>query len=157
MLTGLVASLVLSTSPSPKLVLAFVLFEAPVPPFATATTPETLVAFPVTVPVKFPVIFPITSPVWVPIVLALIFPAEKLPLPSRLTIVLAKLVFVEVANAFTENATLSFVFPPTVITVGKDAVPPKSPPSKILPFEEVVASATELVIEPEASASASAT
>ena len=157
MLTGLLASLVLSTLPIPKLVLAFVLLEAPVPPFATATTPDTLVAFPVTVPVKFPDTFPITSPVWVPIVFALIFPAEKLPLPSRLTRVLAKLVFVEVANAFTEKAILSLVLPPTVMTVGKDAVPPKSPPNKILPFEEVVASATELVMEPEASANALAT
>ena len=62
-LTGLLASLVLSIFPIPKLILALVELEAPVPPFATATTPDTLVAFPVTVPVTFPVIFPITSPV----------------------------------------------------------------------------------------------
>ena len=71
--------------------------------------------------------------------------------------VLAKLVLVAVAKAFTENATLSFVFPPTLITIGVEAVPPKSPANKILPFEVVVASATEFVIDPDASANALAT
>ena len=37
------------------------------------------------------------------------------------------------------------------------AVPPKSPANNILPFVVVVASATEFVMEPEASASALAT
>ena len=62
-LTGLLASLVLSIFPIPKLVLALMDVVAPVPPLTTATTPETLVAFPVTVPVTFPVTFPTTSPV----------------------------------------------------------------------------------------------
>ena len=62
-LTGLFASLVLSMLPNPKLVLALMDVEAPVPPLATATIPETLVALPVTVPVKFPVTSPITFPV----------------------------------------------------------------------------------------------
>ena len=85
------------------------------------------------------------------------FPAKKFPLPSRLTIVLAKLVLVAVENPFTENAILSLDFPPTLNTIGVVAVPPKSPASNIFPFEVVVASATELVILPDASASALAT
>ena len=62
-LTGLFASLVLSIFPIPKLVLALMDVDAPVPPLAMATTPETLVAFPVTVPVKLPVTSPTTFPV----------------------------------------------------------------------------------------------
>ena len=116
------------------------MFEAPVPPLTTATIPETFEALPVTVPVKLPVTFPITSPVCVPIVFALMFPAEKLPLPSRFTIVLAKFELVDVPNAFTANATLSFVFPPTIKTRGVVADPPKSPANNIFPFDVVVAS-----------------
>jgi hypothetical protein len=66
-LTGLLASLVLSMFPNPKFVLAFVLVDPPVPPFATATIPDTFVALPVTVPVKFPIILPVTLPVTLPI------------------------------------------------------------------------------------------
>ena len=156
-LTGLFASLVLSIFPIPKLVLALMEVVAPVPPFTTATTPDTLVAFPVTVPVKLPVTSPTTLPVCVPLVFALILPAEKLPLASRFTMVLAKLVLVAVPKAFTENAILSFVFPPTLNTKGVVAVPPKSPANNIFPLEMVVASATEFVIFPEASAKAFAT
>ena len=39
---------------APRLVLAFAAVVAPVPPFAIATVPVTLVAFPVTFPVKLP-------------------------------------------------------------------------------------------------------
>ena len=156
-LTGLLASLVLLILPIPKFVLASIAVVAPVPPLAIATTPETFVAFPVTVPVKLPVTLPVKLPVTFPDKLELIFVAEKLPLPSRLTTALAKLVLVAVPKASTVAAMLSFVFPPTVNINGDVAVPPKSPPSNIFPFEEVVASATELVIEPEASANALAT
>ena len=106
--------------------------EEPVPPFAMATTPVTLVALPVRVP-------------------------ANAPLASRLTIAFAKLVFVAVAKASTADAILSLVLPPTEITVGAVAVPAKSPANKILPFVVVVASATELVMEPDASANAFAT
>ena len=156
-LTGLLASLVLLILPIPKFVLASIEVVAPVPPFAIATTPETLVAFPVTVPVRLPVTLPVKLPVTLPIRLELILVAEKLPLPSLFTTAFAKLVLVAVANASTVEAMLSFVFPPTSITTGAEAVPPKSPPSNILPFEVVVASATELVMEPDASAKAFAT
>ena len=84
-------------------------------------------------------------------------PAEKFPLASLFTSVEAILELVAVANAFTENAILSFVLPPTLITKGIVALPAKSPANKIFPFVVVVASATEFVIEPDASASAFAT
>ena len=89
--------------------------------------------------------------------MAIIVPAEKFPLASLFTIAEAILVLVAVAKAFTENAILSFVLPPTLITNGVVAVPAKSPANKIFPFVVVVASKTELVILPEASAKALAT
>ena len=156
-LTGLLASLVLSINPIPKFVLAFVLVDPPVPPFATATIPDTFVAFPVTVPVKLPVILPVTFPVTLPIKLDEIVPALKFPLASLLTKALAKLVEVPFPNAITAAAILSFVFPPTLITIGTAPVPPKSPANNIFPLLVVVASATELVMVPEASAKALAT
>ena len=156
-LTGLLASLVLLIFPIPKLVLASIAVVPPVPPLANATIPETFVAFPVTVPVKFPVTFPVILPVTFPTKFALIVVAEKFPLPSLLTTAFAKFALVAVPKAFTVAAILSFVFPPIVITIGAVAVPPKSPANNIFPLEEVVASATEFVIDPEASANALAT
>ena len=156
-LTGLLASLVLSTFPIPKFVLALTLVVAPVPPLTTATMPETFVAFPVTVPIRFPVIFPITFPVTFPIKLEEMVPALKSPFASRFTKAFAKLLDVPFPKATTVAAILSLVFPPTFITRGFAAVPPKSPANNILPFAVVVASATEFVIEPEASESAFAT
>ena len=141
----------------PKFILASIEVVPPVPPFATATTPVTFVALPITVPVKFPVIFPTTFPVCVPTVFALMVVAEKFPLPSLFTTVFAMFTLVAVPKALTVAAILSLVFPPTSITKGAVAVPPKSPANNIFPFEVVVASATEFVIEPEASASALAT
>ena len=76
---------------------------------------------------------------------AVIAPAAKFPLPSRLTIVFA--VFDDVAE-FTADATVVIVdelTPPTLFTVGKSAVPPKSFVNCNLPFTNVVASG---VIEP---------
>ena len=52
-----------ATAPMPRFVRAAAALVAPVPPLATATVPETLVA--------------------VPVRLAVIVPAEKLPNPSR--------------------------------------------------------------------------
>ena len=131
-LIGLLRSEVLSTLSNAKLLLNPATVEEPVPPFAMATTPLTLVALPFNVP-------------------------EKAPLASLLTIAFAKFVLVAVEKASTADAILSLVLPPTEITVGAVAVPAKSPDNKILPFEVVVASATELVMEPDASANAFAT
>ena len=156
-LTGLLTSDVLFIFPKPKFVLASIAVVPPVPPFATATIPDTFVALPVTVPVRFPVTSPITLPVCKPIEFALIVPALKLPLPSLLTTAFAKFAFVAVPKAFTVAAILSFVFPPTLITTGLLALPPRSLANIIFPLVVVVASATELVMEPEASAKALAT
>ena len=139
-LTGLLASLVLSIFPIPKFVLALVATLAPVPPLAIATIPETFVAFPVTVPVKLPVILPVTLPVTLPIKLALIELALKSPFASLFTKALAKLSAVPFPKATTVAAILSFVFPPTLNTNGLLAVPPKSPANKIFPLLMVVAS-----------------
>ena len=76
---------------------------------------------------------------------AVIAPAAKPPLPSRLTIVFA--VFDDVAES-TLDATVVIVdelTPPTLFTVGDAAVPPKSPANCNLPF--VIASASG-VVEP---------
>ena len=157
MLTGLLASLVLSILPMPKFVLAFVAPLAPVPPLAIATIPDTLVALPVTVPVKLPVTLPVKFPVTLPIKLALIELALKSPFASLFTKALAKLSAVPFPKATTVAAILSFVFPPTLITNGLLAVPPKSPASNIFPLLLVVASCTEFVMLPDASAKALAT
>ena len=156
-LTGLLASLVLSMFPIPKFVLALTLVVAPVPPLTTATIPETFVAFPVTVPVTFPVTLPVTFPITFPIKLDEIVPALKSPFASRFIKAFAKLLDVPFPKATTVAAILSLVLPPTFKTKGLAAVPPKSPANRILPFAVVVASATEFVIEPEASESAFAT
>ena len=132
MLIGLLRSDVLSKLSKAKLVLKAETVEPPVPPFTIATIPVTLVALPESEPMNA-------------------------PLASLFTIEFAKLVLVAVANASTAAAILSFVLPPTFNITGAVAVPPKSPANKILPFEVVVASATELVILPEASANALAT
>jgi hypothetical protein len=65
---------------NPKLVLALAAVEAPVPPFAIATIPETFVAVPNNVPV--------------------IVPAVKFPLASLATIAFAVLAFVAVVAEF---------------------------------------------------------
>ena len=90
-LTGLFKSEVLSILPSPKFVFAAVAEFAPVPPFASATIPETLVALPVTVPkilpVTLPVILPVTFPIKFPLnVFAVIVLPEKSPIGLRRTI-----------------------------------------------------------------------
>ena len=89
-LTGLFKSEVLSILPSPKFVLAEVAEFAPVPPFVSATIPETLVAFPDKLPITLPVIFPVTLPVTFPIkfplnVFAVMVLPEKSPTGLRRT------------------------------------------------------------------------
>ena len=156
-LTGLFKSEVLSILPIPKLVRALLALLPPVPPFATATTPETLVALPISDPVTFPTRFPVTLPVTLPMILEVILLAIKLPEASRLTIVLAVFCAVAVLDKIAAEVISSLFKPPILITKGIDAVPPKSPANKILPLLVVVASATEFVIVPEASAIALAT
>ena len=84
-----------------------------------------VLALPAKLPVTFPVTFPINAEV--------IVPALKLPLPSLWTKVLG--VFVEVAEATLELIVVMVeeLTPPTVFTIGRSAVPPKSPASFIIP------------------------
>ena len=90
-LTGLLTSDVLFIFPKPRLDKAAVALFAPVPPLAMATTPETLVAFPVTLPIKLPVTtpdkLPVTFPVKFPIkpVVAVMVLPEKSPMGLLLT------------------------------------------------------------------------
>ena len=91
MLTGLLASLVLSTLDNPKFDLALEAEFAPVPPLAIATIPFTFVALPVTVPVRFPVIFPVKLPVIFPIKFPLnVFAEIVLPEKSPIGLLLTK-------------------------------------------------------------------
>lgn len=69
--------MVLSTLPKPNATLALRAFEAPVPPFAIATIPFTLLALPVNVPLNVPALM----------LFAVIVPAAKLLLSSLDTIV----------------------------------------------------------------------
>jgi hypothetical protein len=85
----------------------------PVPPFATATVPVTLVA--------------VVAVVALPDKFAEIVPAVKLPLASLLTIVLAVFAFVAEFAATVARLILEAVEPPTVATLGSAAVPLKSP------------------------------
>ena len=88
-LTGLFKSEVLSILPMPKLIRALPALLPPVPPLATATTPETLLALPISEPVTMPVRLPVTLPVRFPIKFEVIVPAIKLPDASLFTMVLA--------------------------------------------------------------------
>ena len=104
----------------PPSVIVLPVLSIPVPPFAAATIPVTLVE--------------------VPNKLAVIVPALKSPDAFLLTIVL--LVFAAVA-AFANRTPvwmLDALDPPTLVTVGRSAVPPKSLVNCNLPFEVVVAS-----------------
>ena len=156
-LTGLLRSEVLLILPRPKLILALLASLAPVPPLATATTPETLVALPISEPVTMPVRLPVTFPVTFPIKFEVMLLAIKLPDASLFTMVLAVFCAVAVLDNIAAAAISSLLMPPILITIGIEAVPPKSPASKILPLLVVVASATEFVMVPDASAMAFAT
>jgi len=79
----------------------------------------------------------------VPLKVPVMVPVEKPPLTSRLTIVLG--VLVDVAE-FTDDATFVMVdelTPPTLFTVGKSAVPPKSFVNFKIPFTLADASGTD--------------
>ena len=110
-------------------------------------------AFPVRLPVTFPVTFPDKA--------AVIVPAEKLPLASLFTIVLTVFVFVAAFTLVFKEVILDVLdvilfetevilvsklaiveelTPPTLLTVGELAVPPKSPDNCTIPFAEVDAS-----------------
>ena len=69
--------------PSPRLLRAVAASVAPVPPLATATTPVTFAAVPLTLPVTLPVRLPVTFPAR----FAVMVPAAKLPEASRFTTV----------------------------------------------------------------------
>ena len=79
------------------------------------------------------------------IAVAVIVPAAKSPLLSRLTIVIG--VLVEVADN-TDDAIVVIVdeiTPPTLLTIGKSAVPPKSFANFNIPFSVVVALVADIV------------
>ena len=101
-----------------------------------------MLEFPVTLPVTLPVKLPVTLPVRD----AVIVPALKFPFASRLTMVPA--VFASVAALANSVAVLIVeeLEPPTLLTVGAAAIPPKSPASCILPLAVVVASGVAVVI-----------
>ena len=132
---------------APKFVNAVAAVVAPVPPLAIATVPVTLPA--------------VVAVVAFPVKLAVIVPAEKLPLTSLLTMVLTVFIFVaaftlvfkevilevlDVVLFVTEVILVSKVVmveeftPPTVLTVGEAAVPLKSPANCMSPFADVDAS-----------------
>ena len=76
---------------------------------------------------------------------AVINPASKPPLPSRLTIVFAVL---DAVAEFTADDTVVIVddkTPPTLFTTGPAAVPPKSFVNSIIPFAVDVASVADIV------------
>ena len=104
----------------PPSVIVFPVFATPVPPFAPATIPVTLVD----VPIKF----------------AVIVPALKLPEPSLFTIVFAVLLFVAALANNSAVLISAAADPPTLATLGVPALPVKSPVNCILPFTELVAS-----------------
>ena len=97
-------------------------------------------------PVKLPVTLPVTSPVTLPVNDAVIFPAIKLPAASLFTNVLT--VFDEVAAFMVEliAPTVEELTPPTLFTVGKSAVPPKSFANLMMPLEVAVAAVAAFVI-----------
>jgi len=82
----------------------------------------------------------------VPLKVPVIVPVEKPPLASLFTIVLG--VLVEVAESTLDDIEemVEELTPPTLFTVGKSAVPPKSLVNCNLPFTDAVASG---VIEPD--------
>jgi hypothetical protein len=91
-------------------------------------------------------VLPVVNPLAVPLNVPVIVDAEKLPLPSLLTIVFD--VFDDVAES-TFDATVVMVeelTPPTVLTIGEAALPPKSPANCIIPFEIEVASDTDAFV-----------
>ena len=97
-------------------------------------------------PAKLPVTFPTTLPVTLPVKAALTVPALKLPLPSLLTKVLTVLVEVAALIVVLIVPIVEELTPPTVFTVGRSAVPPKSFANLMIPFAVVVAGVAALDI-----------
>ena len=97
-------------------------------------------------PAKFPVTLPTTLPVTLPVKEAVTLPALKFPLPSLLTKVFG--VLFDVAALIVELIvpTVAELTPPTLFTVGKSAVPPKSFANIMIPFAVNVAGVAALDI-----------
>ena len=85
-------------------------------------------------------------PVTAPVKLAVIILAAKSPFVSRLTIVLAVLLEVAVVILEFKVAIVAELTPPTLFTVGKSAVPPRSFANFNIPFKLVVASGTAALV-----------
>ena len=111
---------------SPPNVIVFPVLSTPVPPFAPKTIPVTLVA--------------------VPSKLAVIIPALKFPLAFLFTIVLFVFASVAALAAISAVRMVAELDPPTLFTVGKSAVPPRSFANLIFPFTMVVASGVEVLV-----------
>jgi hypothetical protein len=121
------------------------------------------------VAVMFPAVVAVVAVDAFPIKVAVMVPAEKFPLASLFTIVLAVFVFVAaftlvfkevildvlevilldtVVILVSKLAIVEELTPPTVFTVGELAVPPKSPDNCIIPDDDEDASAgTEAVAQ----------
>ena len=107
------------------------------------TLPNTLpVKFPTTLPVKLPTTLPVTFPVNA----AVTVPALKLPLASLLTNVFTVLVEVAALIVVLIDPIVEEFTPPTLFTVGKSAVPPKSLVNLMIPLSVAVAPVAELDI-----------
>ena len=98
-----------------------------------------VLALPAKLPVTLPTTLPVKLPVTLPVKDAVIFPALKLPLGSLLTNVLTVFVAVAALIVVFIVAMVEEITPPTLFTVGKSAVPPKSFANFIMPFAVVVA------------------
>ena len=105
-----------------------------------------MLALPAKLPVTLPTTLPVKSPVTLPVNAAVTVPALKFPLPSLLTNVFAVLFKVAALIVVLIVPIVEELTPPTVFTVGKSAVPPKSFANLMIPFAVVVASVAALVI-----------
>ena len=105
-----------------------------------------VLALPAKLPVTFPTTLPVKLPVTLPVKAAVTVPALKLPLPSLLTKVLAVLVAVAALIVVLIVLMVEELTPPTVFTVGRSAVPPKSFANLMIPFAVAVASVAALDI-----------
>ena len=140
---------VVAANVCPVAVMPFNVYN-PLPPHVALPLPSLVRTAPVVVnepPVTFSVLVTNDVAVTVPVLIevdeifpvevkdvAVINPAAKPPLPSLLTIVFAVL---EDVAEFTEEATVVIVdelTPPTLFTVGKSAVPVKSPVNFMIPL-----------------------
>ena len=110
---GLFRSLVLSTLPSPRLVLAPAAGVAPVPPFAMATVPVTFAALPLMLPVTF-------EPATVTILASVTLASASLVVVTDWS---DSLMFVTAASASL------IVLTALLATVGLGYVPVRSPPA----------------------------